>query len=131
MYSESSLKYAIEKAGFDVIDIKFTGFPRKDPLLGHNRENLICIARPAGVSKLLCLPSGTSKDVYFELKDSYRKLNNGIFQKNLKAWLRSTMTLLKYSAYTLIIDRLSFQNRVMMIKLGKKINNLLPSIKGD
>lgn len=73
MYGADSLSYLLNSSGFEVVELRFTGFPREHLLEGNPIENIVCLARPADGVKA-ALRSATDRRIS-EIRRDYGRLS--------------------------------------------------------
>ena len=130
-YSERSLRYLLEHAGFEIVDLRFSGYPREDLIIGHSKENLVCIARPNDSIRPQSFASVNKLVAYRDLRRTHRALNFSMLLKVAKKWTVSTVYLAACAFYVLIIDTFSLdelkivQSLVNRIKKSKVFRGIL------
>lgn len=92
MYTQDALTYLLHAAGFEVIDLSFTGFPREHLLVGNPIENIVCLARPT-THPTQIHPTTSRAHRAADIRKNYRTLSRRALRMTLRSALQANWTL--------------------------------------
>lgn len=120
-YTKESLTYLLEQCGFEILDMRTSGYPVIREFTAHNDEqNLTCLARPGNHSK--------SESVKIDVDGVRRRLRRAHGRHSLDAIVRQlrralieTARFLYYLVFAGLLDRLSSGLALWLAgKLGRR-----------
>lgn len=105
-YTKESLTRLLNIGGFEVIDIRTSGYPVVEEFTAHNDEqNIICLARPTTATNTAVPPDLVA--IRRRLRASYSRHSLAAVVRQFRAAVREVAKFVYYLAFAGILDRLS------------------------
>lgn len=124
-YSEKSLTYLMNRSGYEVLDIKTSGFPRTPEFTGHNDiQNVICLARPCREQTPLLLPEVNPEEIITNLRKHYYKHSVNSVKRQFKKALTEAAKFTYYFIFSIILEKISPKLMIRIASmLGRRKSN--------
>jgi len=107
-YSRESLTRLLTIGGFEVLDMRTSGYPVVEAFTGHNdAQNIICLARPTATKIAAAVPTPDLDVIRSRLRASYGRHSLRAVARQFAKAVRETARFVYYLIFAGILDRLS------------------------